>query len=506
MKHFLFILAAICVAFFAEAQAEKSIWEIPKCATPNESFEQLRWTPTLERSGADTVLYVPMTIHNLANEGNAPFYNISKILDALEELNGDYAPSKIHFYMEGPILQHRNTLWNNHDSILQGARMMFKYNVPNTMNIYFVSKAAGACGYNLPYAGVALFKSCIGIGKTTWTHELGHALRLPHTFLGWEDKVQDPAKPAPKTVTYNYTLFKDSLITNRTIIDTALVELVDGSNCAIAADQICDTKPDYISYRWSCDANKMATIIHKDPNGVTFRSDATPYMSYSSDECQTRFTPLEIAKMRNVLKTTKKNLLYNQTPKAKLSELATLLIAPANNLILAPNAITFEWEKVQFAENYILQVSRSSSFSFIEVEEVLSATTKTLDLESERTYYWRVRPFNSHYANTPWATKNTFKTSSLSNVQSLAAIESMSISPNPLTNNDLLQLNIKSAESFDVNITLINMAGQVLLKQKNTLQSGENSITLTPNSLAKGMYIVEVSNEKGKNISKVIYF
>mgnify|MGYP000043822657 FL=1 len=84
------------------------------------------------------------------------------------------------------------------------------------------------------------------------------------------------SEPAPETVLYNYTLFKDSLILDTLIIDTAYVEKVDGSNCEYAADGFCDTPPDYLAYRWTCNQStgtSFGTML--DPNGESFKSDAT---------------------------------------------------------------------------------------------------------------------------------------------------------------------------------------------------------------------------------------
>jgi hypothetical protein len=499
-RNLLFIILALGLkVVFAQTKEE-----LAPCGTPLQSQEQLRQLNAGERSGGDTILYVPLTIHNISNDSASAFFSVARILDGFDRLNRDYAASKIQFFMEGAILHKRNTLWNNHKTIPEGANMMFANNIKNTINIYVTSNAAGNCGYNLPYAGIAISKGCLGPNDHTWAHELGHGLSLPHPFLGWEGNKYNPNKPTPTRVTYDYTLFKDSLILGKTIIDTAFVELVDGSNCAVSADQICDTKPDYIAERWTCDATKQSATTFKDPDGKTFRVDGSLIMSYANDACQDRFSAQEIAKMRSVLLGKKRFLLYNQVPKLAVDTKPSLILLPLNNSQISPKNMMVQWEKVQNAAQYVLQISRSASFSFIESETVTAKNEAMIDLDANRTYFARVRAFNSHFSGTPWSDKITFKTGELPTSSSdKTAFSKAVFFPNPLNNNTLLQSIVSVIEPSITDINIMSITGQTLFSQQFSLLEGENQLTI-PITFPKGIYFVEMKNRKGKIVQKIV--
>jgi hypothetical protein len=501
MKKILLLATALLCAqtFFAQSSLD-----LPPCGTSAMSQQELRGLTATARSGGDTVLYVPLTIQNFSNDGAATFFGTGRILDALTRLNLDYATSKIQFYVEGPMLKKRSTLWNNHKTVVEGADMMFKNNIANTINIYINSNAAGNCGYNLPYAGISLSKSCMGANDHTWAHELGHNLSLPHTFLGWEGNTYSASKPTPRRVTYDYTLFKDSLITGKTIIDTAFVELVNGSNCAIAADLFCDTKPDYTAARWACDANKQSLTTFKDPNGQTFKADGSLFMSYANSECMSRFSELEMAKMRSVLLGKKKFLLYNQVPKPVVDTKATTLYSPLDNAQISAQGVLFKWDKIQNAEQYVIQISRSGSFSSLDYDIVTDKTEYVLDMVANRTYYAQVRAFNSHSTATPWTKSITFKTlESTSAVSDESMFNSFAIFPNPLNNSELLQVIANVNEDFKSEITLTSITGQILFSQKRNLLQGENRFEI-PFILPKGIHLLSVVSEKGKIVRKIV--
>lgn len=74
----------------------------------------------------------------------------------------------------------------------------------------------------------------------------------------------------------------------------------------------------------------------------------------------------------------------------------TLLVRPAHNTTVHPVSILLEWETNPLAESYILQVSTSSSFStYVINEKNITKTSYFIEnLNSNTTYYWRIRPVN----------------------------------------------------------------------------------------------------------------
>lgn len=474
--------------------------------------------PELYEKNMDTVLYVPLTIHLLATDEGLGFFPINNLLNALCTLNEDFEQANIQFFIEGEINYLANSAWDTHDSVPQGAEMMFLNNVPNTINCYILTDPAGNCGYNLPYAGIALKKACTGPSDHTWAHEMGHAFSLPHPFLGWEGGVSHDGSvphnfndPAPPYVTYNYTYFKDTLILDTIIIDTALVELVDGSNCLLAADGFCDTPPDYLSSRWACNAELESPTVQTDPAGVQFRSDATLIMSYSNDNCSSRFTPEQIAAMRANLQDEKPNLLYNQTSLPLVSGTPATLLSPAPAETVPYNNVYLEWAPVEAATGYLIQISRLPNFPATLTHEynVANATnTLILDLENDRTYYWRVRAYNAGHFCTPLSAAISFKTAEISATGTIAGAP-FKIYPNPLSNQTALNLQFATGQLTDLStVQLFDLSGKACWGAAlNDLPFANNTYQfILPGALPGGLYLLKVKGSQGQWVEKIVIY
>ena len=238
------LLFCLAFAWSAHAQTDPDKNSLFPCGTApkfDEWFLRYQANPgDFPEDNADT-LYAGIQVHLLANDGGLGRFAFDKLLDAFCRINEDFKESEIQFFLKNDINLINNSDWFQHDSVPQGIQMMFTNNVPGALNAYFMSQPAGTCGYNLPYAGVAVAHGCAGPNDHTWTHEIGHALSIQHPFIGWEGTIYDPNDPTPDTLTYDYTHYHS---TPDTIVpaplDTALVEYLDGSNCGIAADKICD--------------------------------------------------------------------------------------------------------------------------------------------------------------------------------------------------------------------------------------------------------------------------
>ncbi len=379
------------------------------CGTPNwyDAWREryLHEPARFYTSAKDTPYLLPLQLYLIHPSNASPHrsYAISTILDALCQLNEDFKPTGIRFYLYDSIRAIASDEWTNHEDILTGIRLMQKHQTPGVINCYIVRGAAGTCGYNIPYAGITLNHSCLGKGQHTWTHEIGHHLSLPHTFLGWEGKKYHPDSPTPKILVYDYTLFKDSLITDTVIYDTAEVELADGSNCQRAADGFCDTSPDYLSYRWECDDSARSTFALRDYQGQRFYADGSLYMSYAVDECQSRFSDEQTAFMWATIHHKRPYLLDHTPPTPQAIEEEPILLAPRGYTFLdEDDRITFRWSAVDHAEWYVVEVAINKSLSRLRHRVLTSDTSIALPISSSRKHWWRVTAFNrTHFCVRP---------------------------------------------------------------------------------------------------------
>lgn len=502
----------------AYSQKEESAWLKP-CGSPpgkSEWLKKYQQNPLAHLRSMDTTLYVPLTIHLVGQDNGSGYFGQDQLLNALCKLNADYEEANIRFYVEGDINFIPNSAWNNHSSVLQGAEMMFLNNVENTINCYFVSDPADNCGYNLPYAGIAMAKSCSGPNNDVWAHEIGHNLSVQHPFLGWEGGVSHDgsiahnySNPAPLTVTYDYTYFKDTLIADTLIIDTAYVEFVDGSNCTFAADGFCDTRPDYLAQRWSCNGNSESPLEQTDPSGARFRSDGSLVMGYANDACQSRFTPEQIAAMRANLYEEKADYLYNQVPVPAVSAEPVTIISPLADELVQYDAVYLEWAPMENATHYLLQISPVPNFSgALASNYIVTANSITLPeaLAIDRNYYWRVRAYNSHSFCNPATDDQRFRTAQLSAVNTLGQASGFSLSPNPIATGQALMLEFEARQDFSASLQLRTAAGQLLQSQKLKIHSGINQIPIAADKLSPGLYLVWVEGERGRAVQRLAVY
>jgi hypothetical protein len=490
-----FLLFSLAMKLSAQEPVKESL---APCGSPNGIdpwlIDYKRGDPVwVDDRSADT-LYVAMQIHRLAKDNGAGRFSPNRTLDAICRLNEDMKASKIQFFSTGDWNQIDSSAWYQHQTIPQGIDMMLQNNVPNALNCYFVSNPAGNCGYNIPYAGVALSHACSGSNDHTWAHEVGHALALPHPFLGWEGKTYNYSNPTPLQLTYDYTYFHDSIeVQVPAPLDTALVEYLDQSNCLLAADLLCDTKADYLSYRWPCDANGQSTTKQKDPNGQDFYSDGTLFMSYSLDECSNRFSEDQIETMRVNLLDKKSSWIAASAAIGPIESVAELL-NPIGGAQSPSFGTTVSWAPVENATHYLVQVSRLANFAGLAAEAIVKdPTVFTLgQLTNDVPYYWRVRAFSHWDACTAWSSTATFQSTPTVGVQK-AGENDLRCYPTLLDKGQPLTIEWGSNLTASLQLELTNLLGQTIWESSLRF-STEKAIVNLPSNLAKGTYLLRAQN------------
>lgn len=491
---FIFSLSSL----FAQEPAKNML---EPCGTPAGISPWLRFysdhKAEMEYRSNDT-LWVGLQAHLLARDNGTGRFPFDRFMDALCRLNTDFAESNIQFYLKDDINLIDNSAWYAHTTIPAGIDMMLTNNVDDAFNSYFVGNPAGNCGYNLPYGGVAIGHSCASASDHTWAHEAGHALSLPHPFIGWEGKQYNYAIPTPTSVTYDYTYFHDTIDTQIPApLDTALVEYVDGSNCAIASDLICDTKPDYISSRWTCNGQGMSPAIQKDPAGVDFQSDGSLFMSYADDACQTRFSPEEIQVMRANLATEKANWLGSAPQLGEITQLVNQ-ISPIQDQVVPVAGTQLVWSSAPNATHYVVEASRFSSYALREVEMITSDTFVTTPaLLANRTYYWRVKAFNAAHFCADLSESATFVTAPTS-----AAFEPDSEGwrcyPTVLSPGHVLNLEIpESWLGKTSKVACYDVAGNLKWDSKLLISGYKMMLQVPLENWQTGLYYLVLSNEMG---------
>jgi hypothetical protein len=480
----------------------------------SEWLKSFQSNPEAAKTVLDSTLYVTMTVHNVGSDDGSGYLSYNTILNALCILNEDFAPANIQFFLEEDVRYINNTAFNQHDSVLDGGLFMLQYDIENTINTYFVTDPAGNCGYNLPWASIGMNKGCSGAQSHTWAHEVGHNLSLPHPFYGWEGGVSwdnsvphNFSNPAPRTVLNNYTSFKDSLILDTLIIDTILVELVERTNCLIAGDGFCDTYPDYISSRWNCNTDGESPTLQTDPDGVEFRSDGTLIMSYSDDRCANRFSEDQMAAMRASLLMEKPEVLRNEPSGLPVDPAFVFSpVFPQPGEVIIPENNTFQWDAVDNATHYLIQISRLPSFAVNEFEEIVNTNSAQIEnLRSNTKFFWRVRPFNFTSTCANFSSLQNFETSEPTSIQTPSKIaEDLTVFPSPTPEGQQIFVKWTGIDLGQSNFEITDLIGRQVLTGNVDLTSKRVIQIKGSEGLHQGVYFLKVQHKNTWMIKRVM--
>lgn len=487
--HQLLLLNFLFLSVFSFAQTNSNLHP---CGTQDG---KVTWLEDYQKnpqaySRSDDMLYMPVTIHLVGDNNGNGYFSLKNVLSSFCTLNEDFLPSNIQFFIKGDIRYIDNSSYYNHDGNT-GYTMMNNNNVPRTINCYIVDDPAGACGYSIYGLGVALAKGCTGPNSHTWAHELGHNLSLPHTFFGWEGYEHDYTKPAPAFTNGNR------------------VERMDGQFCSNAGDGFCDTPPDYLNYRWSCDNDGFSSIFQITPDSVAFKSDGTLFMAYSNDNCMSRFSDDQIGAMRANIMTEKANHLYSGDPASPVFTTPLQIISPEHESYTdAYQEVLFEWEALENASEIELEISPFSTFSFIFKKYDVTDMNSFLvtDLLKDKKYYWRLRAYNGWNTCDIYSDYFSFTVGSLTGIADLPRLENIKLAPNPISLGQFLEIQTDLTTTTELRGSLINVAGVQIQNFEWTSHTGQQKKLIPTTELNPGIYFLQLRTEKGIWSEKVVVF
>lgn len=212
---------------------------------------------------------VPIQIHVLRRSNGGGGIAQYRINEALNDLNSFFVEANIRFI---PLKKINYINSDEHyDFNVQNEDKLGKlHDVGDVINLYIANSISSGqislCGYAYFPPGndrVMMSKSCINNGSTL-PHEMGHYFMLYHTHGTSNNGTTD--------------------------------ELVNGKNCHMAGDRVCDTPADpNISglVSGSCQYVGRST----DKNGGTYNPDPLNMMSYSTKACRQKFTRGQLKRM-----------------------------------------------------------------------------------------------------------------------------------------------------------------------------------------------------------------
>lgn len=186
--------------------------------------------------------------------------------EMIEKLNVDFADAFLRFYLCGEVNFIHDSELNDYFFLDDEADFLAEHYVPKVVNILITKRmsvcgSAGGAGHDNDL--IQLRKNCAS--GSTLSHEMGHYFDLEHTHAAE--------------------------------LDPADNELVDGSNCHVAGDAICDTPADPGLGFSNIDDDCNYTGNELDLNGEMYQPLTNNLMSYSLTSCRNAFTPQQNARM-----------------------------------------------------------------------------------------------------------------------------------------------------------------------------------------------------------------
>lgn len=502
MKKILLFVFTISALFSIDAVAQNGF-----CGTTIEAQIILKERMMHNRANAANsvqirtgVSWVPIQFHILEDNNGGNRVDAVKVLEMLCALNEDYLDQDIQFFMKDDFNFIQNTSVNNNPNVGENPfaqTVLVGAKVAGAINIFIVKDIPGdfgiTLGFWLPnFDWLVLRRSVVSApGVETLTHELGHYFTLPHPFFGWDGEPYDPlvhGDPAP--------------INSPGGVQT---EKMDGSNCTFAADGFCDTKPNYLfGFSWP---NCNYTGSAEDPNGTPVAPSVQEenYMAYFTG-CASEFTPEQKAAIAADLDN-RTDLHTSLDPDITAFTDSPTQNSPINGEVTPLyNVVGFDWEPVGGATSYLVEVDRQPTFSFNPTVKFVSGGTyvEFEDVfDANKTYYWRVMALKE--GNVCGEVLSTsFKTGTVTGTSDIKEVLNHTISPNPISAGEILNINIETNQAFDAVINVYNLSGQKIKEVNTTFGHGTTNHQLSVSDLSEGMYIISIESENGVLTEKVV--
>jgi hypothetical protein len=514
MKKGFFILLLLVTAFYPSL-AQQADYHICGNAEDQTEFiarlEQNKLVMEAMDMARDrgAVQYVPIHFHLVGDaDGNGKIKEI-RVLEQLCKLNEAFLPAEIQFYLSphpthglfNYSINNNNVYLNQSNSLIMQLRRH-----PNAINVYIVQEPVS--NNNNPGIVLAYYSPLNdwivsrktevngNNGNGTMPHEVGHFFTLPHTFFGYESNPFDAADPTWPNAPV--------LAPNGGGVTT---ERQNGTNCGTAADRICDTPPDYnFGLIWSNCNNYTGGA--RDPLGTLVDPMENNFMGYFQNCNPYAFTPNQMSIMRADLNSSQRNYLDNT-----FSPVATEIVSPTN-LLVSPTAgeipphynnVLLEWQAIPGATHYLVEIDIIPGFATVNAQTFIETGTSKLltNLLSNRTYYWRVKPFNQLVGCATVRSQN-FKTSTVAlSTLEIEGLEAWQISPNPV-HGGTATINVVSEKSLEVAIRITDAAGRtVSFQQGLSFPQGESTHTISTANLPNGLYFVSLESGNGRNVRKL---
>lgn len=263
MKAFILLILSTLACSISAQVGFRECATVPEAGWAAKLRDKVTDIPPLLKQAAPRL--IPYQIHLFKKSDSTSVLSLQDVYKEIDTVNALYANANMLFYeCAPPEIIFDDSLYNFQSS--EEPVLLNQHYTADILNLYFPNTAKSGntlvCGYSRypPSVDVAIIAAGCATNGSTLPHEIGHYFGLMHTH----ETFYGP-------------------------------ELVNGTNCSVAGDLICDTPADpvldYATVSLSCAYTGTVT----DGNGMLYTPDVTNIMSYSRKECRFFFSPMQYA-------------------------------------------------------------------------------------------------------------------------------------------------------------------------------------------------------------------
>lgn len=444
--------------------------------------------------------YIPVTFHLAAENDGTGRIAYGAVLDQLCKMNRDYADLEMVFYLSEMRWNEidNSGVYNNPNASLNIDNIVDNKD-PNAMNIFVTENAdTGGNSVGVTLGFYTFFNDYIITRKaelvdtsSTISHEAGHFFSLRHPHYGWED--------APWEESVHGTTVTLQTVGSSQTGGSSPVEKVDGSNCTVAADLVCDTPPDYNFGITSGGCNFTYEVY--DCNGDQVFPQVNNYMGYFGNCAKYQFTEEQGDLMRIDFDSPRRSYLRSDyVPNLNEVEGPVVVNSPSQGQTVDfYNSVTIEWDAVANATDYLITVTgngqsteyfRDTNYLFLD------------DLEPNTTYFYFIKPFNETSACVTSPTQFFQTSDAQTSTEDIQGFSDFSIFPNPLYANDVLNIRFESSIQTKALIKIFDTKGALVKELESNIVNGSNTISADTRDLNTGSYVFNMTLSDGKSMAR----
>ena len=159
------------------------------------------------------------------------------------------------------------------------------------------------------------------------------------------------------------------------------------------------------------------------------------------------------------------------------------------------------------ATAYYLEIDRTATFSISPIRLIVYGNSKVItELDADRNYYWRVRPFNAMSGCAPTSDLTSFRTGiGETSTETLDFVEAFTVSPNPVFGQSELQIRLSSEEAFNGQIEVLDITGRPTgVQRQYEFATGDQQLNLNIDRLTSGIYLLQITTNEGRLTQKVV--